>query len=77
MVGSDVRCAVCGQGFVVEWSARASADREIQKRMVVDKLREHHTTGAHPAEPFDVPSCDGATRDASEPVASETPVLSF
>jgi hypothetical protein len=62
----------------VEWSARASADREIQKRMVAEKLREHHTTGAHPAEPFDVPaSDDGAAREASEPVASETPALSF
>lgn len=44
-VFSDVRCPVCGQGFLVYWTRIAASSRDEQRRCLLDGLRGHHTTG--------------------------------
>jgi len=61
--GSDVRCSVCGQGFLVYWSRYSRDEQAACRRIVQDQLRQHHTDakdpGAdrriHPRSPFNVP----------------------
>ena len=65
--GSDVRCLVCGQGFLVYWSRFSRAEQAECRRSVQEQLREHHITskdpGAdrriHPRAPFNVPQWSG------------------
>jgi len=64
MIGSDVRCQVCGQGFVVFWQGRVQA-RQMERAFVMQHLRMQHDSGtngseAHPAAAFDVPIWDRA-----------------
>ena len=61
--GSDVRCAVCGQGFLVYWSRFSRAEQAECRRLIQDQLRVHHELakdpGAdrriHPRAAFNVP----------------------
>ncbi len=50
---SDVRCPVCGQGFLVYWTRLHAFHREEQRERLMAGLRLHHTdrlsTDAHPA----------------------------
>ena len=65
--GSDVRCTICGQGFLVYWSRFSRAEQAECRRIVQDQLREHHVAakdpGAdrriHPRAPFNVPDWTG------------------
>jgi len=64
MMGNDVRCQVCGQGFVVFWQGRVQV-RQLERKLVLQHLRmqhEHAGNGAevHPAVAFDVLLWDGA-----------------
>jgi len=64
MIGSDVRCQVCGQGFVVFWQGRVQA-RQLERKLVLQHLRMQHDHGtnsaeAHPSTAFDVALWDGA-----------------
>jgi hypothetical protein len=63
MTASDVRCNVCGQGFVVYWE-RHSLEEQAEARALVQKqLADHHRitddTGAHPPASFNVPQWSG------------------
>jgi hypothetical protein len=59
---SDVRCSVCGQGFLVYWARFSRAEQEQSRRMIQEVLREHHGGKAaegdphavHPRESFTV-----------------------
>jgi len=42
-VFSDVRCPVCGQGFLVYWTRTRSGNREEQRMTLQHVLREQHT----------------------------------
>lgn len=62
--GNDVRCAVCGQGFLVYWERSSRAERESARKDVMQAIRDQHddvTSGhhAHPAARFTVPSWTG------------------
>jgi hypothetical protein len=65
--GSDVRCAVCGQGFLVHWSRLSRAEQMACRRVIQDHLRNHHVavrdTNAdrriHPRDSFPVPEWAG------------------
>ena len=50
-VFSDVRCPVCGQGFLVYWTRQRAGEREEQRHSLQLALREQHgttdTTDAH------------------------------
>ena len=56
---SDVRCAVCGQGFLLFSSRLAHLHHHEVHTQVQHVLREHHTDRddhhAHPAEGFSMP----------------------
>lgn len=43
-VFSDVRCPVCGQGFLVYWTRVAATSREQQRKCLLEGLRAHHGT---------------------------------
>lgn len=62
----DVRCKVCGQGFLVYWSRTSRIEQEETRRQVMDALALHHTTTdsaqAHPRSGFNVPDWSGLAR---------------
>ena len=41
-VFSDVRCPVCGQGFLVYWTRQRAGEREEQRHTLQQTLREQH-----------------------------------
>ena len=63
---SDVRCKVCGQGFLVYWSRTSRAEQDATRRQVLEALEQHHTNTvsaeAHPNHGFNVPDWSGAAR---------------
>lgn len=63
---SDVRCKVCGQGFLVYWSRSSRPEQEATRRQVVEALERHHSTTsssqAHPRTGFNVPDWSGLAR---------------
>jgi hypothetical protein len=60
---SDVRCTVCGQGFLVYWSRTSLAEQEVTRREVVDALALQHgnstSPDVHPRSGFNVPAWGG------------------
>ena len=58
-IGCDVRCAVCGQGFLLFSSRLAHLHHHSVQAHVQSALREHHIDrddhNAHPAEGFSMP----------------------
>lgn len=60
--GSDVRCSVCGQGFLVYWAKFSRAEQEQSRRVIQEALRAHHegatedveAHAVHPRESFSV-----------------------
>jgi hypothetical protein len=59
---SDVRCSVCGQGFLAYWAKFSRAEQDQSRRVIQEVLRRHHageTAGmdphaVHPRESFTV-----------------------
>ena len=59
---SDVRCSVCGQGFLVYWARFSRAEQVESRRVIQETLRGHHAGAAsevdpdavHPRETFTV-----------------------
>jgi hypothetical protein len=56
---SDVRCAVCGQGFLVYWARFSRAEQAQARRAIQEVLRGHHAANlaiddAHSVHPADV-----------------------
>lgn len=63
-LSSDVRCPICGQGFLVFEELAAHASQIESRRIVQQALRDQHTSqgkmnGAHPSAMFDIPSWRG------------------
>jgi hypothetical protein len=64
---SDVRCTICGQGFLVYWSRFSRPEQEVSRRLIQDSLRNQHAhslasgepVGAHPRTGFNVPEWSG------------------
>jgi hypothetical protein len=60
---SDVRCKVCGQGFLVYWSRTSQSEREATRRQVIEALAEHHDSSpsnqVHPRTGFNIPEWNG------------------
>lgn len=52
--GSDVRCPVCGQGFLVYWARFSRAEQLESRRHIQQELRTQHDAGGHPHESFSV-----------------------
>jgi hypothetical protein len=53
-VCSDIRCAICGQGFLMYSEAAIRHQRVEIRSLVQHVLREHHTSDQHPNDPFTV-----------------------
>jgi hypothetical protein len=59
---SDVRCSVCGQGFLVYWARFSRTEQEQSRRVIQAELRRHHSESlasgeaheVHPKESFRV-----------------------
>jgi hypothetical protein len=60
---SDVRCSVCGQGFVVYWERQSPEEQAAALAMVQKQIADHHRLGsdpeAHPTAGFNVPQWNG------------------
>ncbi len=56
-LSSDIRCAICGQGFLLYADGEARGHLQEVKQDVQRILRHHHTMGAHPAGTFTVDFC--------------------
>jgi hypothetical protein len=60
---SDVRCKVCGQGFLVYWSRSSKAEQEATRRQVVEALAKQHRSSnspqVHPRTGFNIPEWQG------------------
>ena len=52
--GSDVRCSVCGQGFLVYWARFSRAEQVESRRVIQEALRGHHAAVAEGADPHAV-----------------------
>ena len=51
-VCSDLRCAICGQGFLLYGDRCSSEERESVRASAQQTLREHHSDQQHPAAGF-------------------------
>ncbi len=62
-VASDVRCDVCGQGFLVYWVRTAADVRGAMRSEIAHMLGAHHDGSegvpAHPAGEFHLPVWHG------------------
>jgi hypothetical protein len=75
--GSDVRCSVCGQGFLVYWARFSRAEQVESRRVIQEALRGHHADAAegidphavHPRESFTV--VDAVVDVGAEPEYAE------
>jgi hypothetical protein len=60
---NDVRCKVCGQGFLVYWSRSSQAERDATRRQVIEALANQHSssnsTQVHPRTGFNIPDWSG------------------
>ncbi len=60
---SDVRCKVCGQGFLIYWSRTSQIEREATRSQVVQALAEQHASSnsehVHPRTGFNIPDWSG------------------
>ena len=77
---SDVDCPTCGQSFLVYWTRQRAGEREEQRQLLQDLLREQHTsTGtadAH-APAFQLPDAPVTLpRRQPQPLVSAVPLYS-
>ena len=60
---SDIRCNVCGQGFLVYWTRTSNTERSFARDGIMQALRGHHkdvdSADAHPTSGFNVPEWGG------------------
>ena len=72
---SDVRCTVCGQGFLVYWSRFTRAEQDHSRRVIQEQLRQHHADGGahevHPKESFRVSERLGGLDELLDEVDAE------
>lgn len=63
-LASDVRCPLCGQGFLIFAELAAHASQIESRRLIQQTLRDQHISqgklaGAHPGSSFDIPNQTG------------------
>jgi hypothetical protein len=66
---SDVRCRICGQGFLVYWSRTSQTEQIATRARVIEALARHHQhsphADAHPRTGFNVSDWTAATGSAA------------
>jgi hypothetical protein len=62
---SDVRCAVCGQGFLIFTECQVRTHLDELRRNVQHTLRQHHMDSQHPTGAFTIETASaGASQTA-------------
>ena len=79
---SDVRCNVCGQGFVVYWERTNHTEREKTREKVLHALREQHENAAnsaeaHPQDCFNLPAWNGEPQFSGAALLGNAPAWSL
>jgi len=63
---SDIRCNICGQGFLVYFTRTSPQERLQRVGEVAQALRDHHAHGnsatPHPTHAFNLPEWPGDPR---------------
>jgi hypothetical protein len=77
-IGSgEVKCCVCGQGFVMFWERQSRAERAEAIREIQAALRGHHSKvaspQAHPRSGFLVPAWDGPVAFSGAAILGDAP----
>ena len=60
---SDIRCNICGQGFLVYFTRTSMHERAQRRGEILQTLRDHHLVldgaSAHPTNGFNLPEWSG------------------
>lgn len=74
---SDIRCTVCGQGFLVYWTRSSAEERAAARTWIQEGLRAQHThtdqAHAHPGVGFNMPEWDGPVADSAAALIGNAP----
>jgi len=74
---NDVRCTVCGQGFLVYFTRTSPQEREQRRSEITQALRDHHVTSnhtsAHPTNGFNLPAWTGAPEHSAAALLGGAP----
>lgn len=74
---NDVRCTVCGQGFLVYFTRTSAAERAQRKNEIQQALRDHHVmsshASAHPTNGFNLPAWSGAPQYSAAALLGNAP----
>jgi hypothetical protein len=74
---SDIRCNVCGQGFLVYWTHTSTAERSFAHDSILAALRGHHLgsedASVHPMMGFSVPEWGGEVGDSAAGLPGNPP----
>lgn len=74
---SDIRCNICGQGFLVYWTRTSLAERSAAREGILKGLRAQHDStsdrSAHPTAGFNLPEWDGEARASAAALLGNAP----
>ena len=74
---SDVRCSICGQGFLVYFTRTSPQERAARLTEVQHSLRDHHAatdaSAAHPTQGFHLPEWNGAPEYSAAALLGNAP----
>jgi hypothetical protein len=74
---SDIRCNICGQGFLLYWTRTSPAERSSARDEIMQALRRHHANTdfaeAHPTSGFNVPEWGGEARASAAALLGNAP----
>jgi len=81
-ISSDVRCPVCGEGFLLYWERTSRAEQSETLHKIQQELREQHDTAeegvaAHPEAAFNIPSWSGLAQFSGAALLGGLPDRSF
>ncbi len=74
---SDIRCNICGQGFLVYWTRTSPVEQAAARIEILKALRAQHASGndvsAHPTAGFNLPAWDGDARSSAAALLGNAP----
>ena len=74
---SDIRCNICGQGFLVYWTRTSREEQSAARTEILQALRNHHAlstdSAAHPSAGFNLPAWNGEPRFSAAALLGNAP----
>ena len=74
---SDLRCNICGQGFLVYFTRTSPQERAQRRAEILQALRDHHNGDsshlAHPTTGFNLPEWSGNPRFSAAALLGNAP----